>query len=319
MTNSGYGQPCGFLHKVCAVVLMLVVGCFCCGAGRPRASNFHLRMGYVGDVYPDMDNRDVNAAVSVLARRIVWEKIGKGEARYYDSIWEMERDFRDRKVQVLAMPIEAFMELRNRLPIEPMLVSTTDRGHDTELLLLVRKDSGLHSMHDLKKRTIVMPERNRQFSDIFHIWLETLVMREGGLGIDTFFSSVKEMQTVSKVVMPVFFRQADACVVSRQVFDLTSELNPQIGRELTAIARIDRLAHGVVAFDAKLPEEIKRKFLQAFLSLHETPDGEQLLMLFQVRKLIQFQPEYLKATEALFTEYRDRRAKIAHKLFGSKS
>jgi ABC-type phosphate/phosphonate transport system substrate-binding protein len=295
---------------------LIIIGiCFlsCC-AGESAAMDFHLRMGYSGDVYPDINNKDVNAAVSVLTRRIVWEKIGKGDARCYDSLREMERDFRDGKIQVLAMPAEAFMELRNRIPIEPVLVSSTGTGHDTELLLLVRKDSGIRSVCDLRKRSIAMPMRNHQYGDLYYIWLETLLMREGaGHDIDSFFSSVREMRTVAKVVMPVFFRQADACIVSRQVFDLTTELNPQIGRELTAIAGIGKLAHGVIAFDRRLPEETKRKFREAFLTLHETPDGQQLLMLFQVRKLIPFQPDYLKATEALFSEYRTLRAGLARK------
>lgn len=319
MQNSDRNRFVFLLTSACAIGLTFTLACLCCAARQPATSDFHLRIGYTGWAYPDVYNKDVNAAVSVLTRRIIWGRIGKGESRYYGSLWEMERDFMDRKVQVLSMPAEAFMELRNRISVDPVLVSSTDRGPDTELLLLVRKDSGFHSVRDLKKRIIVMPQRNSQFRDIFYVWLETLLMREGGLSIDTFFSSVKQMQTVSKVVMPVFFRQADACVVSRQVFDLTSELNPQIGRELTAIARIEKLATGIVAFDRRLPEETRQKLIQAFLSLHDMPDGQQLLMLFHVRKLIPFQPEYLKATEMLFAEYRDRRAKIAHKLHGTKS
>jgi ABC-type phosphate/phosphonate transport system substrate-binding protein len=299
--------------RVIAQILVAVCFLWCC-AGKSAAGDFHLRMGYAGEVYPEVNNKDVNAAVSVLTQRIVWKKIGKGDARYYDDIREMERDFKERKVQVLALPVEAFLEIRNHIPIDPVLVSTTDRGHDTELLMLVRKDSGIHSVRDLKKRTITMPMRNRQYGDLYYTWLETLLMREGfGHRIDDFFSSVKEMRTVAKVVMPVFFRQADACVVSRHVFDLTSELNPQIGRELTSIARIERLAHGVIAFDRRLPEETRQKFRQAFLALHDTPDGQQLLMLFQVRKLIPFKPDYFKVTEALFAEYQSRRSGFARK------
>lgn len=296
------------------VIAAMLIACLCCRAGEAAGSDITLQMGYTGKTYPDVNNKDVKAAVSVLTRKIAWQKIGKGNARYYDDIREMERDFRERKVQVLALPVETFLEIRNRIPVDPVLVSTTDRGHDTELLLLVRKDNGIHSVRDLKNRVIAMPMRNHQYGDLYYTWLETLLMREGfGCRIDSFFSSVKEMRTVAKVVMPVFFRQADACVVSRQVFDLTSELNPQIGKELIPICRIEKLAHGVIAFDRRLPEETRQIFRQAFLALHESPEGEQLLMLFQVRKLIPFRPDYLKTTEALFAEYQKRRAGVVRK------
>ncbi len=293
---------------------LVAASIFCAFADESGSTEFHLKMGYAGEVYPDVNNKDVSAAVGVLTRRIVWEKIGKGEARYYDNVWEMEKDFKAGRVQVLALPVEIFLELRNRIPIDPVLVSSTDRGHDTELLLMVRKDSGIRSVRDLKKRSIVLPLRNRRHKDMYCVWLETLLMREGvGRDMDSFFSSVKGMRTVSKVVMPVFFKQADACVVSRQVFELTSELNPQIGRELTVISRIGNLAHGIIAFDRRLPEETRQRFRQAFLTLHETPDGQQLLMLFQVRKLIPFSQGYLTATESLFAEYGKQGAGLARR------
>jgi len=296
------------------VVAAMLITCACCRAGEAAGSDITLKIGYAGGTYPDVNNKDVNAAVSVLSRKIAWQNAGKGDARYYDDIREMEKDFREKKLPVLGLPVETFLKLRTRLPIDPVFISTTDRGYDTELLILVRKDIGIHTVRDLKNRVIAMPIRNSQYGDLYYTWLETLLMREGfGCRIYSFFSSVKEMRTVSKVVMPVFFRQADACVVSRQVFDLTSDLNPQIGRELTVIARIEHLAQGIVAFDRRLPDKTRQNFMQAFLTLHESPEGQQLLMLFHVRKLIPFRTEYLKTTEALFAEFQKRRAGIARK------
>jgi ABC-type phosphate/phosphonate transport system substrate-binding protein len=170
----------------------------------------------------------------------------------------------------------------------------------------VRKDSGIRSLRDLKNRSIVVTKRSSQYGNLNHVWLETLLLREGIRESNRFFTTVKEVQTVKQVVMPVFFRQADACIVTRQVFELSAELNPQLGKQLTAIARIDNLAPGIIVIDRRLPDDIRQKIRQTLLTLHEAPDGQQLLMLFQVRKLVPFKPEYLKATEALFSEYRER-------------
>ena len=46
--------------------------------------------------------------------------------------------------------------------------------------------------------------------------------------------------------------------------------------------------------DRRLPEESKQKLLQDFQTLHQTPEGQQLLMLFKVRKLVPFIPDYMK-------------------------
>lgn len=313
MTNSEDRRPWGRPVRTFALLLLVAVSCLCCCTGKSAGSEFHLSMGYMASVYQDFNNKDISAAVGILAQKIAWKHLGKGEARFYDSLPVLEMDVKNKRVQVLATPPEEFIELRNHAPIDPVLVATTDKGHEIELLLLVRKDSGIRTIRDLKNRTVSIPRRNDQFTNMFQVWLETLIMREGGRSIDTFFSSVKETRTIAKVIMPVFFRQADVCVISRQAFDLTAELNPQIGKELTAIARIGKLSQGIIAIDRRLPEETRQKIIQAFQSVHETPDGQQLLMLFKVRKLVPFRPEYLKATEALFAEYRERRARLVRK------
>jgi ABC-type phosphate/phosphonate transport system substrate-binding protein len=247
-----------------------------------------------------------------LIRKIAWKHFGKSEARYYDNTSEMAADLKSGKVQVLCGPPEEFLELRNRAPVDPILITSSSSGHETELLLLVRKDSGIRSLLALKNKSIVMPHRN-PINSMFHVWIETLLMRNGSGSIATFFSSVKEARTASRGIMPVFFRQADACVVTRHIFNLTSEMNPQIGRELVPIARMSKLSQGIISIDRRLPEEIKGKIRQAFLTLPESPDGKQLLMLFQVSRMVPFRPEYLDATEALFAEHQLLKTRVTRR------
>ena len=276
---------------------------------------FHLRMGYTGSVSQESTSNDIKAGVSVLIRKIAWKYFGKSEAQYYDNTSEMAAALKSGKVQVLCGPPEEFMDLRNRAPLDPILITTSSSsGHETELLLLVRKDRGIHSLLDLKNKTLVMPVQNTSVDSMFKVWIETLLMRDGYSSIDTFFSSLKETRTASRGIMPVFFRQADACVVTRQLFNLAAEMNPQIGRELVPIARLDKLSQGIISVDRRLPEDIRNKIRQAFLTLPESPDGKQLLMLFQVSRIIPFRPEYLSATEELFAEHQRLKSRHARRL-----
>ena len=63
---------------------------------------------------------------------------------------------------------------------------------------------------------------------------------------------IKEAQKPSQALMPVFFRQADACVASRHYFEVNSELNPQIQRELMSISNSPGLAGGSRRFQKGL-------------------------------------------------------------------
>ena len=299
---------------IIAAIISLLVACaifpvLCAGA----EDGSKLRIGFTGSVFQDVSNSDIKAAVSVLIQKVAWKHFGKGESHFYETLSDMATDLKNRKIEVFATPVEEFMELRKHLPIEPLLITASDNGTETDLLLLVRKDSGIRTFRDLRGRSIVMPTRNPRCLDIYTAWLETQIMGEGNKTIDTFFSSVKETRTAAKAIMPVFFRQADACVATRQVLDLTAELNPQINRELMIISRKGKLAQGIIAVDRRLSEETKEKLRQAFMTLHQTPEGEQLLMLFKVRKLVPFVPAYMKGTDALYAEHSRQQKLIAGK------
>jgi ABC-type phosphate/phosphonate transport system substrate-binding protein len=114
---------------------------------------------------------------------------------------------------------------------------------------------------------------------------------------------VDETNIQSKVVLPVFFRKADACIVTRQVYNLTTELNPQLNNELVIISRKENLIPGVIAVDSRLSREFKNKITHAFVNMLKSVEGKQLLMLFKVNDLIPFDPSYLKGTEALYAEH----------------
>jgi ABC-type phosphate/phosphonate transport system substrate-binding protein len=311
MGNSLTKRSTYCLIALIAAEIIALSGFIRCDPCNATGNSFHLSIGFSTRGHPNANLEDARAAVNLLTRKIVGRNSWTGESHSYDSLTEMERDIRDKKVQLLGLQADEYLELRKKIPIDPIMVTIGDRNFELGLLLLVRKDSGIRTLRDLKNRSIVVTKRSSQYGNLNHVWLETLLMREGILESDRFFSTVKEVQTVKQVVMPVFFRQADACIVTRQVFELSVELNPQLGNQLTAIANIDKLAPGILVIDRILPEDIRQKLKQTLLTLHESPDGQQMMMLFQVKKLVPFRPEYLKATEALFSEYRERRKPIA--------
>jgi ABC-type phosphate/phosphonate transport system substrate-binding protein len=293
-------------------IFSLVITFIISPVGRANAEdNSRLRIGFTGSVFQDVSNTDIKAAVSVLIQKVAWQHFGRGESHFYETLSEMATDMKTRKIEVFATPVEEYMELKKHVPLDPLLISSAKNGTEMEILLLVRKDSGFRSIHDLRGRSIVIPMRNPRCLDMYMAWLETLVMEEGSKGINSFFSSIKDSRTAAKAIMPVFFRQADACLVTRQVLDLTAELNPQINRDLTVIARKGNLSQGIISVDRRLSEETKEKLRQAFLTLHQTPEGEQLLMLFKVRKLVPFAPGNMKGTEALYAEHSRQKNLIA--------
>jgi ABC-type phosphate/phosphonate transport system substrate-binding protein len=274
---------------------------------------FHLRIGFSSAAFVSVPKDDMRIAVEVLTQKVARKTIGSAESRVYDSTAEIEKDLQTKKLDVVALGLEEFMQLRTHAHLEPAMITMSGKSCDIELLLLTRKDSGLNRFTDLNKRTIALPSKKSQYGATYLTWIETLVMKEGAGSLGGFFSSFQETRNASQAIMSVFFRKADSCVVTSQAFEVTCELNPQIARELKTISHSDRLAGGIIAFRQDLAPERKQKVRQALMTLHEDQEGRQMFVLFQLSKLTPYRPEYMRGTEALYAEHRKLKARLVKK------
>jgi len=278
-----------------------------------EAGKFHVNIGFSTRAFVNVPREDIRVAVRILSQKVARKTVGSANSQIYDSISDIERDLKAKKLDAVALTPEDFLELSSRTPLEPAMVTATNKGHEVGLLLLARKDSHIRTFRELKNRAISIPAKVVQYGNMYFTWVEILLMREGFQTTEGYFSSVSEARTPSRALMQVFFRQADVCVVTDQVLELATELNPQIGRELTVIARIDKLAGGIIVFRHDLQEDRKQKLREALLTIHEDQEGRQLFLLFQLNRLIPYRPEYMRATQLFFEEYRTLERRIARR------
>jgi phosphonate transport system substrate-binding protein len=85
--------------------------------------------------------------------------------------------------------------------------------------------------------------------------------------------------------LPVFFGQADACLTSKRGFDTMCELNPQVARELKAIAVSPPMVVSFYIFRKNCPSANREKVIKAITNLPTTAAGKQLATLFQFEDL----------------------------------
>ena len=103
---------------------------------------------------------------------------------------------------------------------------------------------------------------------------------------------------VSAVVLPVFFRAADACLVTRQGFRTMSELNPQVGRQLREIAASPPLLPTVTCIRADYEPTIREIAVEAIREAGKNPASQQLLTVFQIGTLTEQPLNILDGTRA---------------------
>ena len=268
-----------------------------------------LHEGYSASIFVDVDRNDAQAVTDLWCNIISRKKGLVAKTKIYDKLSDLEKDLKLKKVDLVAMVSNEFVELKNRLLMDPLFISSRQGELYESLVLLVRRDSGIRSIVDLRNK-IFIQSRGR-YAAVHRIWLETLLMKEGVPNLKCFFASYKEAMKPSQAVMPVFFRQADACITTRNFFEVLSELNPQLRRDIMVLKESRPIATGVIAIRKDLSIQKRDALLEFLENLHQDPLGKQLLTMFRMDRLVPYKHEYLATMEAFLKEHHDLRSQMA--------
>lgn len=147
-------------------------------------------------------------------------------------------------------------------------------------IILAKRSSGLRQLGDLKGRRLSMLQTPKMC--VAPAWLSTILAEGHYPPAEQFFGSVVTDAKVSRVVLPVFFGQADACLTSERGFRTMAELNPQVSTDLTVLAGSPAMVVDFYIFRKNYDRARRQKVITAMSSLHATPAGRQIAVLFQV-------------------------------------
>jgi hypothetical protein len=75
------------------------------------------------DVDVDMD--DASVVTRLWSDMVVRKRGGNAETKIYYDLSEMERDLKAKKIDLVVLISNEFVELRSRAPIEPLMVSSS--------------------------------------------------------------------------------------------------------------------------------------------------------------------------------------------------
>ena len=198
------------------------------------------------------------------------------------------------------LPLE-FVEIADQAPLRPMLTTSSRGSILHEYVLLVSPDRGTTSLAQLSGKSLVLEKGGK--GRVPGMWLDVLLLRAGLTPSEVFFKSTRQVTSTSRAVLPVFFGQADACVVSREGFDTMVELNPQLGAKLSVLAVSPGFLRGVVCLRQDVYELYGDTIMESLLSLHTDPRGQQLLHLFHVSELVRVGEGFLDQVMALSEEH----------------
>ncbi len=263
-----------------------------------------LVVGFTPQVFYNVDPRDAMSSARTWIEIVDRNLKNPCESRvvYFSNPQETESALTKNEVDIIVMISEDFVRLRDNFDLVPALSSDYGKRFYDELILLVRDDSGITRLAQLRGKRLRV--EGGQKGSVPLRWLDSLLLKRFSVDALGFFSDLIQHPKANQSIMPVFFGQADACLASSNSFEIMNDLNPQIGRRLRILERSPGFATGVIAVRSGVQDPRRDAMIRAFRDMESDPKGRQLLTMFRINRLVPFRVEHLTSVEKVLKAQR---------------
>lgn len=153
-------------------------------------------------------------------------------------------------------PLQAyeFVEQEDNMNLKPLLLATRRHGWQTRFVVLTTRTSGLTKLGDLEGRKILIHRDG--CGNLVDYWLESAIAIGTGKNRKG-FARYETVTQPREAVLPVFFGEADACVVSLAAYQSVAIQNQvQITQKMAPfLAESKDLPSQVIACNKDLPAD----------------------------------------------------------------
>ncbi len=266
------------------------------------------RVGFTSELISGVDMDDAKVALNIMLESLTKRELAgySGENLIFPDIETAIQEFSIGNIHLLTMTSINYLQARDKTEITPSLVSTIGDNVELGFVLLVQKRQENKILSQLQNKKIIIEKGN--IGNIALIWIETLLFEHSLQESRAFFQTIKRVNKSSHAVLPVFFGQADACIVLRQTYKTMVALNPQVGKQLMILFESPAFLFTVTCFSPKVDERIKTTVMEYYNKAADDPVGKQFSMIFHFDKITSYKPEYLINIGKLYEKHKTIKA-----------
>jgi phosphonate transport system substrate-binding protein len=239
-----------------------------------------VRLAISESVVADVNLNDARAAMLVWLKRMMADLnvTVQVSPKVFDSAEEIKRRARMGEFDSVALNVVEYRQIADFLDPREVLVGAGEAGTE-QYVLLVKRSGEFQQLSHLRGRRLCL--LNAPKMCVAPAWL-SMLLDEARLGAnEPFFSSTITDAKASRVILPVFFGQADACVTSQRSFETMCELNPQVGKDLVATASSPRMVVTFYVFHKNYQNASRERFIRILTEVRSSAAGRQMAELFQ--------------------------------------
>ncbi len=251
---------------------------------------------------------DINPNDAKIVTKVWLESWGKNsgafdttETELYTNFATLRNAFRNGEIHMGMVHTMDYFNLESDHIVTSAFSYVRSTGIGEAYVLLVHQDSLYGELADLRGKTIMTKKSG--WDMITHLWIDTLLLEQGLPTAERFFAKVSFKVKPSQSLLPLFFRQTDACIVTKAEFDVMAELNPQVGQMLRIIAQTTQMPPIIMCFSTSAQAR-KRKFvIETIPNVHKHAHVQQIFTIHRVDRLSMVTPEDLAPVRLLSERY----------------
>jgi len=273
------------------------------GVARAQAEET-LSIGFTKAMFAGVNESDAKASIRALATTISRERglPADPEPHLFRNYREAGDAFVHQTANMIGLTTAEYASLRERIGVAGFVFSVVDGDPSDVYVVLVSASDSATKLADLRGRDLAVLTGPRM--SVATEWLDLELARAGEPPPNRFFRRQITAPKPAKAILPVFFKQVAACLVTKQAFDTMAELNPQIRAQIRVVVASPRYVPSFFAVRAGLSAPFLARVLREFDALHTTPAGRQVLTIFQTDRVVAKPEATLDDTLAMLEAHR---------------
>ena len=270
------------------------------GSAREAGRQDLVRVGIVDSLFRGIPQKTVDASAEPFQKLMEKETGRTGKMVQIGDAFDLARKLSRDEVELGVFYGYEYAWVKQKYPKLRPLAVAVNQEHRLYAYLVVRKDSGLGDVADLKGKSLAIPEYTKEYCLLF---LDGLTGKPGAER-KHYFSKLTKPANIEDALDDVVDREVKAALVDGVGLDRYRVRKPGRAAALQVLKRSAPFPPTVVAFhDGALDEATQRNFRSALLRAPDTADGRQVLTMWKLTGFERVPDDYGQQLEAILKVY----------------
>lgn len=268
-----------------------------------KAPEKELRFGAIQGIYPNVDRNDGRLALELLMQKTIHKNAYPYGVKlsFIDPQTDIPAAIERGGYHFVTLSSIDYFKYHQTVVLDPILIPSKIEQPTEQLLFLVAKDQDLSTIAKKEGRSLIIETGSS--GDLSRLWLDTLLQGNGYPDSKRYFTNIRRVSKPGRAIIPVFFGQADACIITRHALKVIKELNPQMDQRVKILFQSEGLVRLMICSTDKPSQKAVATLIRETTVMDKNPDTRQAMTILQMKCFLPVLPEDLAATKKLLAHH----------------